>query len=73
MMRELDIPNTTVAVAQHYRGLLRGYVLDEQDAQHERAVAALGVATVVTQTVMLTLADRAQLAADVLRFIKRIN
>ncbi len=73
MMRELRIPNTTVAVAQHYRGLLRGYVLDEQDAAHEGAIAALGIATVVTQTVMLTLADRAQLAADVLRFIKRIK
>jgi len=36
-------------------------------------VAALGIATVVTQTVMLTLPDRQQLAADVLRFIKRLN
>ncbi len=73
MMRELRIPNSTVAVAQHYRGLLRGYVLDRQDAEHQQAVAALGLSTVVTQTVMLTLADRAQLAADVLRFIKRIK
>ena len=52
---------------------LRGFVLDQQDAEHEHAVAALGLSTVVTQTVMLTLADRTQLAADVLRFIKRIK
>jgi LPPG:FO 2-phospho-L-lactate transferase len=73
MMSELKIPNDAVAVARHYRGLIHGFVLDAQDAALESAVLALGVATVVTQTVMLTLADRQQLAADVLRFIKRLK
>jgi LPPG:FO 2-phospho-L-lactate transferase len=73
MMTELNIPNDAVAVARHYRGLVDGFVLDSQDAALESAVAALGVATVVTQTVMLTLADRQQLAADVLRFMERLN
>ena len=73
MMTELNIPNDAVAVARHYRGLVDGFVLDSQDAALEGAVAALGIATVVTQTVMLTLADRQQLAADVLRFIERLN
>ena len=73
MMTELKIPNDAVAVARHYRGLIDGFVLDAQDAALESAVVALGVATVVTQTVMLTLADRQQLAADVLRFIKRLK
>lgn len=73
MMRELQIPNDAVAVAGHYRELLRGFVLDAQDAALEPAVAALGVATVVTQTVMVTLADRVQLADQVLHFIKRFE
>jgi LPPG:FO 2-phospho-L-lactate transferase len=73
MMTELNIPNDAVAVARHYRGLVDGFVLDSQDAALESAVAALGIATVVTQTVMLTLADRQQLAADVLRFMERLN
>jgi LPPG:FO 2-phospho-L-lactate transferase len=73
MMTELKIPNDAVAVARHYRGLVDGFVLDSQDAALESAVAALGIATVVTQTVMLTLADRQQLADDVLRFIERLN
>ena len=70
MMTELYIPNDAVSVARHYRGLIDGFVLDQQDAALESAVAALGIATVVTQTVMLSLADRRQLAADVLRFIR---
>jgi LPPG:FO 2-phospho-L-lactate transferase len=73
MMTELNIPNDAVSVARHYRELVDGFVLDAQDAALEGAVAALGIATVVTQTVMLTLPDRQQLAADVLRFIERLN
>ncbi len=70
MMAELAYSQRrAVAVARHYRGLMSGFVLDSQDAALEGAVAALGIATVVTQTVMLTLPDRQQLAADVLRFI----
>lgn len=73
MMTELQIPNDALAVARHYRGLVSGFVLDNQDAALEGAVASLGLATVVTQTVMLTLADRQQLADDVLKFIRRLN
>jgi LPPG:FO 2-phospho-L-lactate transferase len=73
MMTELRIPNDAIAVARHYRGLVSGFVLDTQDAALEPAVAALGIATVVTQTVMLTLGDRQQLAADVLRFMRRLK
>ena len=73
MMTELNIPTNAVAVAQHYRGLVNGFVLDNQDAPLQPAVAALGIATVVTQTVMLSLADRRQLAEDVLKFITRLN
>ncbi len=73
MMTELSIPNDAVSVARHYRGLIDGFVLDQQDAALESAVAALGIATVVTQTVMLSLADRRQLAVDVLQFIRRLK
>jgi LPPG:FO 2-phospho-L-lactate transferase len=73
MMTELKIPNSAVAVAAHYRDLVDGFVVDAQDAALEADVAALGLRTVVAQTVMLTLADRVQLAADVLQFIQRLN
>ncbi len=55
MMAELSIPNTAcrrrVALPRH----VTGFVLDAQDAALEESVAALGLDTVVTQTVMLTL------------------
>jgi LPPG:FO 2-phospho-L-lactate transferase len=73
MMTELSIPNDAVSVARHYRGLIDGFVIDRQDAALEPTIAALGIETVVTQTVMLSLADRRQLADDVLRFIGRMR
>ena len=73
MMTELSIPNDAVSVARHYRGLIDGFVIDKQDAALEPTIAALGIATVVTQTVMLSLADRRQLADDVLRFVRRLK
>ncbi|MDE0052798.1 MAG: 2-phospho-L-lactate transferase [Gammaproteobacteria bacterium] len=68
MMRELDIPAAAAAVARHYRDLITGFVLDECDASRESEVADLGLATTVTQTVMLSLDDRIALARDVLAF-----
>ncbi|MEZ5559839.1 MAG: 2-phospho-L-lactate transferase [Pseudomonadales bacterium] len=66
MMRELQVPATAHQVAAHYGDLLDGFVLDEQDrALH----GTLDVPTVVTQTVMLTLQDRIDLARHTLEWI----
>ena len=73
MMRELAIPATTEQVAAHYAGLITGFVLDERDAAAEPAVQALGLDTVVAQTVMVTLEDRVALARTVLDFTDRLR
>ena len=68
MMRELAIPTTAEAVARHYREFIDGFILDEEDAAAEPAVARLGIATHVAQTVMRTLEDRVALARTALDF-----
>ena len=68
MMRELGMPATTVAVAEHYKGSVTHFVVDAVDADAAPAVAALGMRTTVAQTVMRTLEDRMQLAHSVLKF-----
>ena len=68
MMRELAIPTTAEAVARHYREFIDGFILDEEDAAAEPAVAHLGIATHVAQTVMRTLEDRVALAHTALDF-----
>lgn len=70
MMRELNLPASAGQVASHYGDLLDGFVLDQQDAALAEGIA---VPTVVTQTVMVTLADRTDLARAVLDFLENLH
>lgn len=69
IMAELGVPPTAVAVADHYDGLLDGFVLDRIDADQAMGVA---VATHITRTVMRSLEDRETLAREVLEFARRL-
>ena len=73
MMDELEVPRTATAVAQHYGELLDGFVLDSADADLRSEIEALGVLTHVTNTVMLSLPDRIQLAEQCIAFIDRLS
>jgi LPPG:FO 2-phospho-L-lactate transferase len=72
MMNELGMPQTALGVAQHYTekygDLVQGFVLDHQDAALQSDVELLGLSTMVTNSVMLTLADKTDLATKVLDF-----
>ena len=68
IMTELGIEQTALSVARHYRGLIDGFVLDEQDQAMAEAIRAMDIAVTVSQTVMQSGADREQLAEDVLAF-----
>ncbi len=70
MMAELAIPSTAAAVAAHYGDLLDGFVLDEQDGDLH---GTLDVPTVVTRTVMVSLADRIALARVTLDFLDSLR
>src|SRR5687768_16521034 len=69
MYAELGIEPSALAVAEHYRHLLSGYVLDHVDAELQEKVNRLHIKTFVTDTLMNHLTDRARLANDVLHFI----
>jgi LPPG:FO 2-phospho-L-lactate transferase len=55
-------------VAAWYGDLLDGMVIDEQDAAQAARIEALGMRTLVTNTVMASVEERVQLARDVLQF-----
>jgi LPPG:FO 2-phospho-L-lactate transferase len=69
MYLELGIEPSALAVAEHYRHLLSGYVLDHVDVELQEKVNRLHIKTLVTDTLMNHLTDRARLANDVLHFI----
>jgi len=67
MMSELGVPQSAHAVAEHYDGLLTGFVLDDAD---EGAVADLPC--LHTRILMKSEADKTGLATQVLDFARQI-
>jgi hypothetical protein len=56
-------------VAQHYQGLVTHFVLDQLDADQDGAIQSLGMKTLVANTIMQSVEDRARLAAEVVEFV----
>jgi LPPG:FO 2-phospho-L-lactate transferase len=73
MMQELCVPNTATWVAGHYRDFLDGFILDTEDEGLKPEVEGLGLRAGVTNTVMVSLEDRVQLAQFCLDFIERLE
>lgn len=72
MYNELGIKPSAVAVANHYRNLLTGFVMDIKDSQLIESVRGLNIQVHVTNTLMNSLEDRRQLAGDILDFIGEV-
>lgn len=67
MMSELGIPQTARAVAEHYEGLLTGFVLDNQDR-----IVISGLECLHTRILMESEEDKTELAQEVLAFARKI-
>lgn len=66
MMSELGLEPSSLAVARHYRGLIRALVVDEEDVQEAPAIEAEGVRAVVAPTLMAGPEDAERLARIVM-------
>ena len=68
LMTELGVTPSGLAVMEHYRGLLSGLVVDDEDADEADALRTLGLPTLATGAVMRTDDDRVRLARETLAF-----
>lgn len=73
MLVSFGLESSALGVARIYAGLLDGFVLDTVDAALEPAIAALGMATLVTDTIMSDDPARARLAGETLAFAERLR
>lgn len=71
MFRELGVEPSAFAVAQRYQPIITHFVLDQLDRDQENAIQSLGLRTLVTDTWMKTIGDRARLAGEILEFIEQ--
>lgn len=69
MFRELGIEPSALAVSNHYRSLLTGFVIDTIDWELKGDILKIGVQVLVTNTLMKSHVDRSRLAQDLLKFI----
>ena len=70
MMAELGLEVSPLGVARFYAGLVDGLVIDGQDAQYAGAIEDLGMAVLVTETVMADRAGSGRLADEVLGWVE---
>jgi len=66
MYTELGIQPSALAVASHYQDILTCFVLDVLDAPLVEPIEALGLKTIVCDTIMKTVPDRNRLAKEIL-------
>jgi LPPG:FO 2-phospho-L-lactate transferase len=67
LMREMGIAVTPASIADHYRGIIDGLLVDERDACGD-----VGVTTGAADTLMVSLQDRARVAVAALTLAKRL-
>ena len=73
MMAELGLPVSATAVAEHYRGLVNTFVLDEGDATLAAGIEKLGIDVAIAPTIMKTLADRELLARRIIELAGEVS
>ena len=70
IMAELALPLSAVAVAEHYRELLDGFIVDHSDHELMAEIAAKNLRVARAASVMVTLDDRVNLAQTALEFLR---
>ena len=73
MMTELGLEVSALGIAQHYRDLIDGLVIDDADAAAAQPIRDLGLAVRVTDTIMADDDGRCRLAADTLAFAAELR
>lgn len=68
MYAELGFEPSALAVAKHYRAVLRGFVLDRADLNYEKQVKELNIMALAADTLMNNVEDRIRLAKAALDF-----
>ncbi|HEY71085.1 MAG TPA: 2-phospho-L-lactate transferase [Anaerolineae bacterium] len=68
MFLEMGMEPTAYSAAAHFRDLLQGWVIDNQDGHLEERITELGVQVWVSDILMVDDRDRRRLGAEALRF-----
>jgi len=75
MFTEIGLTPSADAVAEHYRGLIAGFIMDNADLELEEQLTGSGpkdLKILITDTLMTTRQERVRLAEDVISFGRQL-
>ena len=72
LMEEQGLSVSACAVAEHYRELLDGFIIDVQDETQRSEIESLGLKVGISNTIMNTLQDKTALAGFTLDFAREL-
>ncbi len=72
MFLELGLSPTPLAVADHFRGILNGFVMDNVDEGYADEINRWGIITSTTNSIMKDKHDRKRLALEVLDLVNQL-
>src|SRR5437870_1777070 len=72
LMSDLGIESSAYGVAQLYKGVAQGFVIDNIDKQLVPKIKDLDMKVVPTQTIMYSAAAKAKLAQDTMRLAENL-
>lgn len=72
IMKELGLPVSAATIAEHYDGLIDGFVIDKTDASLADSISTSELSVTDTNTLMKTQADRTLLAREVMALAARL-
>jgi len=70
IMAELGIPPSALSIAEHYRAIATAIVIDTADSGVSASIQELGMAPLVTNTIMKTDTDKTRLAGEIIAFLR---
>jgi LPPG:FO 2-phospho-L-lactate transferase len=73
MMESLGLEVSPFSVAQLYSGLMKGYVVDDQDKSIASKITSLGMKVLATNTLMDSMEAKTSLARNTIHFAETLN
>lgn len=73
MYREMGIEPSALAVAEHYKGIIKGIIIDQIDKEEVQQINRCGIMSIATQTLMSDNQTRIALARETILFAERFK
>lgn len=73
MFKELGKKPSALAVAQHYKNLIHGFIFDEMDIDQKKEIEQEGIISHATNTIMHDEQSKMNLAKEILEFSKALS